>query len=81
MSNLYSDTNLKIEKIQIEIIRSMPAWKKISIVDSLNETIKTLMLNGIKDRNPSISPQQAHRALAELLLGKELARKVYDHAR
>jgi len=81
LSNLYCDTDPKIEKLQIEIIRSMPAWKKISIVDSLNQTLKTLMISGIKERNPSASPQQVQYNLAELLLGEELARKVYDHAR
>jgi hypothetical protein len=81
MSSLSSDTHPKMEQMQIEFIRRMPAWKKFAIVDGLNETVKTLALSGIKQRHPKATPQQIQRMLAELMLGTELARKVYDHAR
>jgi hypothetical protein len=81
MSVLYSDTHPKIERMQIELIRRMPTWKKFSIVDGLNEAVKTLAIAGIKQRHPQATPEQIHRMLAELMLGRELAKKVYDHAR
>ena len=81
MSVLSSDTHPKMEAVQIQVIRRMPAWKKISIVNDLNETVKTLAVSGIKERHPNATPQEIHRMLAELMLGAELARKVYDHAR
>lgn len=81
MSALSSDTHPKMEQMQIELIRRMPAWKKLAIVDGLNETVKTLAITGIKQRHPEATPEQIWRMLAELMLGEELARKVYDHAR
>ena len=81
MSVLSSDTHPKIERMQIEFIRQMPSWKKFAVVDGLNETVKTLAITGIKQRHPDASPQQIHRMLVTLMLGEELARKVYDHAR
>ena len=81
MSILSSDTHPKIEKMQIEFIRRMPSWKKFAIVDGLNETVKTLAMSGIKQRNPNATTEQLNRMLAGLILGEELARKVYDHAR
>ena len=81
MTALYPDTHPKMEALQIEIIRRMPAWKKIAIVDDLNETIKTLAISGIKQRHPNATPEQARRMLAEMMLGEELARKVYEHAK
>lgn len=81
MTSYYADTHPKIEQMQIEFIRRMPSWKKFSIVDGLNETVKTLAITGIKQRNPNATPEQIHRMLAELMLGAELARKVYDNAR
>jgi hypothetical protein len=81
MSTLSSDTNPKIEQMQIDLIRRMPAWKKFAMVDGLNETVKTLAMSGIKQRHPNATPQQIRRMLAELMLGAELAHKVYDHAR
>ncbi|MBI1794836.1 MAG: hypothetical protein HYR70_11695 [Chloroflexi bacterium] len=80
MSTLSADTHPKMEQMQIEFIRLMPSWKKFSIVDGLNETVKTLAVTGIKQRNPGATPEQIHRMLAELMLGAELARKVYGHA-
>jgi hypothetical protein len=70
-----------MEAYQIQLIRRMPAWKKMSIVDALNETVKTLAISGIKQRHPDATPEQVHRLFAELVLGAELAQKVYDHAR
>jgi hypothetical protein len=81
MSALSPDTHPKMEALQIRVIRDMPAWKKISIVNDLNETVKTMAISGIKQRHPGASPEQIHRMLAELMLGAELAKKVYDHAR
>ncbi len=81
MSALSSDTHPKMEALQIQFIRRMTSWKKISIVDGLNETVKLMAVTGIKQRNPNATPEQIHRMLAELMLGQELARKVYDHAR
>lgn len=81
MTAPFSDTHPKMEALQIQIIRRMPAWKKMSIVDSLNETVKTLALSGIKERHPNASPEQVRYLLAGMMFGAELARKVYGHAR
>lgn len=80
MSALYSDTDPKIEQIQIELIRRMPSWKKFALVDDLNETVKAFAISSIKQRCPDATPEQVRRLLADLMLGGELARKVYDHA-
>lgn len=81
MSLLFPDTHPKMEAVQIQVIRRMSAWKKIAMVNDLNETVKTLAVSGIKQRHPLATPEQIRRMLAGLMLGEELARKVYDHAR
>lgn len=81
MNTLFNDTHPKMEAMQIQFIQNMPAWKKIAIVADLNETVKTLAISGIKQRHPEAAPEQIHRMLADLMLGAELARKVYGHAR
>jgi hypothetical protein len=80
MSVLYTDTHPMMEHMQIELIRRMPPWKKFSIVDGLNETVKTLAISGIKEHHPEATPVEIHYMLAELMLGREMARKVYGHA-
>jgi len=81
MSSLFPDTHPKIEALQIELIRRMPAWKKLAVVDGLNETVKALAVSGIKERHPEATPKEIQRMLAELMLGSELACKVYTYAR
>lgn len=81
MTALYSDTHPDMEALQIQIIRRMPAWKKMAIVDDLNATVKALAISGIRERHPDATVQEIDRLLAEYRLGSELARKVYDHAR
>ena len=81
MSVLSSDTHPKMEQIQIEVIRRMPSWKKIAVMEGLNETVRALAITGIKQRHPNATPAQVRRMLADLILGAELARKVYDHAK
>jgi len=57
MGALYSDTDPKIEQMQIELIRRMPTWRKMSMVDGLNEAVKNPALTGIKQRNPTATPE------------------------
>lgn len=81
MGAIFPDTPPHIEAKQIEIIRRMPAWKKMALVDELNEMVKTLAFIGIQERHPNATPQEIRRLLAEQILGSELARKVYTDAR
>lgn len=81
MTALYTDTHPDIEALQIELVRRMPVWKKVAIVDDLNATVKLLATSGIRERHPDATPQDIERLLADYMLGAELAHKVYDHAR
>lgn len=81
MAALYRDTHPRIEALQIDLIRDMPPWKKLAVVDSLNETVRTLAISGIRQRHPQATPDQVRRMLAEMVLGVEIANKVYGHAR
>ena len=81
MNTLFTDTHPKMEALQIQVIQRMSASKKMGILNGLNETVRTLALSGIKQRHPNATPAQTQRMLAELMLGEELARKVYDHAK
>lgn len=80
MTALYPDTHPEMEAIQIRIIRNMPAWEKLAVVDGLNETVRALAISGIRQRHPDATPEQVHRLLAEAMLGSELADEVYGNA-
>lgn len=74
---LSPDTDPEAERIQIEIFRNMPAWRKVQLVEDANRTARQLALAGLRQRHPDAGPEELHRRLVGLFLGEELATQVY----
>ena len=66
-----------METLQIRLLRAAPSWHKMEILAGLNEAASALALAGLRQRHPKANEQELHRRLADLLLGEDLARKVY----
>ena len=77
MTTLSLDTHPEIERLQIEKLRQMHPWRKMELVGEMNRTVQTLALAGLRQRHPDDSPHRRRRRLADLLLGPELAARVY----
>jgi len=77
MTTLSPDTHPEIERLQIQRLRQMPPWRKLALVSEMNRTVRTLALAGLRQRHPHDTPAQRQRRLADLLLGAELAERVY----
>ncbi|HSM71366.1 MAG TPA: hypothetical protein VK851_07465 [Anaerolineales bacterium] len=77
MTALYSDTHPKMEALQIQLCREASPTRKMEMVAQLNATIQTLALAGLRSRFPKAGETELRRRLADLILGEELARKVY----
>ena len=77
MSPLYSDTHPKMEALQIKLWRQASPTRKMHMVAQLNASVRTLALAGLRARFPKAGETELHRKLADLVLGEELARKVY----
>jgi len=77
MSVLYSDTHPKVEALQIELWRQASPTRKMHMLAQLNASARILALAGLRSRYPNESEIELRRRLADLLLGEELARKVY----
>jgi hypothetical protein len=77
MVTLSPDTSPYIEQMQIERLRQMPAWRKLALVGEMNRAVRDLALAGLRQRHPYETPAQRQRRLADLLLGSELAARVY----
>ena len=74
---LSADTPLHIEQMQIERLRQMPTWRKLELVAEMNQAVRDLASAGLRQRYPEDTPAQRKRRLADLLLGPELAVRVY----
>ena len=77
MSTLSPDTQPEAEAVQIALLRLAPAWRKLELVGQLNAAVRTLALSGLRQRYPQATPQELRRLLADLVLGPELAARVY----
>lgn len=77
MTTLFSDTRPEAEAMLIRLLREAPSWRKLEMVGQMNEAVKTMMRSGLRERFPKDTPEMLQRRLADLLLGAELALKVY----
>lgn len=72
-----ADTSPEVEAIQFRFFREAPAWRKLQMMNDLNQSARDLAMVGIRLRHPHATPQEQRRYLADILLGSELAEKVY----
>jgi hypothetical protein len=77
MSDLFPDTSPEAEKVLVDLLRKTPAQRKLEMVGQMNETVRTFALCGLKQRYPQSTPKELRNALAEVLLGTELANRIY----
>lgn len=76
MPPFYTDTDSKMEALQVQLLRSAPAWRKMELLAGMNASARSLALAGLRKRFPMAGEEELRRRLAELILGPELARKV-----
>ncbi len=72
-----SDTHPKIRALQIELLRKVTPARKLEMMAELNASVRLLALSGLRSRYPHAKERELRRRLAGLLLGEELASKVY----
>jgi hypothetical protein len=71
------DTHPTAERVQIDLMRATPAWRKMDLLAQLNQTARLFALSGLRRRHPGATNQEIRRRLADLILGEELAERVY----
>lgn len=87
MTQLFSDTHPKMEALQIQLWRQATPTHKMNMLAQLNRSARMLALTGLRAQFPQLSEDELHLKLAGLLLGDEIAQKVYgvhgeaDHAK
>ena len=74
---MLTDTHPDAERVQIQILRAMPSWKKFELISDMIVTSRKLVQAGLHDRFPEAGEVELRRRLATVLLGPEVAAKVY----
>jgi hypothetical protein len=72
-----NDTSPAAANLRIQVLRAMPASRKVALVEDANRTARRLALAGIRLRFPDASETERIRLLMDILLGADLAERVY----
>lgn len=72
-----SDTHAEAERVQIEGLRAMSPAQKMTLLIGMIEAGRTLAMAGVRTRHPAAGEEELRRRFAALVLGEELAEKVY----
>jgi hypothetical protein len=65
MFDVFPETPPQAERLLLEKLRAVPAWRKLDLVAQLNQTARQLAIIGLR------------RRLADLILGPDLATRAY----
>jgi hypothetical protein len=71
------DTSAAAADLQAKVLRAMPASRKVALVEDANRTARQLALAGIALRFPAASHKERVRLLMDIVLGADLAGRVY----
>ena len=74
---MFSDTHPRMEALQIKLLRETPVARKMEMLGELNASARALAMAGLRARHPAADEAELKFRLACLLIGEELARKVY----
>ena len=55
MGTLARDTDTSAEIVLIAVMKALPAWRKLELLDYACETTRALVLAGLRKRFPAIS--------------------------
>lgn len=72
-----TDTDADAHRILIDLMRRSAGWRKLQLADQLHQSLRMLALAGLRARHPGASQEELRRRLADVLLGAELAERVY----
>jgi len=73
----HGDTSAAAARVLAEIYGTMPAWRKLQLVDDANRTAAHLAMSGLRARHPNESLERLRRRLVGLTLGEDLAARVF----
>jgi hypothetical protein len=70
------DTSADANRQQVLAFRSMTPKDRLQLADAMSAEVRSLAESGIRQRHPEYSAEERQAALAEILLGPELAAAV-----
>ena len=71
------DTTPEAEQVEVELLRRMPVVRKLALLDGMVSFGRTLTMIGIRQSNPGLRLEELEAHYVRLVLGPELAERVF----
>ncbi|MGB5058097.1 MAG: hypothetical protein WBO48_05370 [Candidatus Promineifilaceae bacterium] len=71
------DTTTEADAVLFKLWRETPAWRKLEMMEGLNQAARRMALIGLRQRFPDATPEELKRRLAVIILGEALATRAY----
>jgi len=75
--SMNADTAPWADRLQLEFFRDAPGWRKLEMAAELTQGMLHLAEAGLREQHPDALAEEIRRRLADLVLGPDLALKVY----
>ena len=77
MVETLSDTRPEVAALQRKLLRQAGPARKLAMLGQMNQAVIALAFSGLRSRYPDDPDEMLRRRLADLILGPELASRVY----
>ena len=72
-----ADTTPDAARVHLEIIRRLSPERRLELAFEMSNNLREVAVSGVRSRHPEYSDEQVRFAVARLMLGDELFRKVH----
>ena len=71
MKTVLPDTSTDAEEVLVTLLRKAPVWKRLKMVEDLNESLRALATADLRRCYPEATEKELQRRLAARLLERE----------
>jgi hypothetical protein len=71
------DTSKEAEQAYLKMLRKVPLWRKVAMIDSLTKACQEMAVAGIRMRHPNASEEEIKIRLAALWLEREIMIRIF----
>jgi len=75
---LAADTTRDSRRVQLDALRRLDGPTRLEMACAMSDDARSISEAGVRHRHPEWSDSKVHRALLELMVGADLARRVLD---
>ena len=70
MTSLSTDTTPEAEAVLIDLLRTMPVWRRLQMVDQMHQTLRLLAMADLRRSYPDADEEEIQRRLPARILSR-----------